>query len=84
MLFDFEQILEIFKPAHQRKYGYYCMPVLAGDRIIARCDLKADRKAGRLDVLATHYEPKARRHAVHGALTRIASALELSLTTTLV
>lgn len=84
MLFDFEQILEIFKPAHQRKYGYYCMPVLAGDRIIARCDLKADRKTGRLDVLATHYEPKARRHAVHDALTRVASALELSLTTTLV
>ena len=79
-LFGFEQVLEIFKPTHQRKYGYYCMPVLAGDKLVARCDLKADRKAGRLDVLATHHEARGSRAAVETALTRYASALRLALT----
>ena len=78
-LFDFERVLEIFKPAQQRKYGYYCMSVLAGDKLVTRCDLKADRKAGRLDVLATHYEARGSRAAVETALTRYASALRLTL-----
>lgn len=78
-LFDFEHVLEIFKPAAERKYGYYCMPVLAGDRLVARCDLKADRKAGRLHVLSTHHETSDSRAAVDSALARYATALELSL-----
>jgi uncharacterized protein YcaQ len=78
-LFEFDQILEIFKPAHERKYGYYCMPVLAGDRLVARCDLKAERKTHRLNVLSIHHEGKGSRAAVHSALTRHANALDLKL-----
>jgi uncharacterized protein YcaQ len=80
-LFGFEQVLEIFKPAPQRVYGYYCLPVLAGDALVARYDLKAHRKAGTLEVLALHYEDEApnstTRQAVRIALARYAESVHL-------
>lgn len=82
-LFDFDQILEIFKPAPQRIYGYYCLPVLAGDQLVARYDLKADRKQGVLNVLSLRFESDpvkgitAAREAARTALERYARALEL-------
>jgi len=59
LLFGFDQVLEIYKPAKDRVYGYYCMPVLAGDRLVARVDLKCDRKAGAIDVLSRRYEDES-------------------------
>jgi uncharacterized protein YcaQ len=57
----FEHVIEMYKPAPQRRYGYYVLPFLWRDRIVARTDLKSERRDGSLVVKAFHLEPGVRR-----------------------
>jgi hypothetical protein len=80
-LFGFAAMLEIFKPAAQRVYGYYCLPVLAGEHLLGRVDLKARLADGVLEVVAAHLEEDtvAARQALATATARYADALQLAL-----
>jgi uncharacterized protein len=59
----FDHLIEVFKPAPRRRYGYYVLPFLWRERIVARADLKSDRAAGALVVRAFHVEDGVRRSA---------------------
>jgi uncharacterized protein len=55
--FDFDYQIECFVPAPKRKFGYFSLPILSGERFIARMDAKADRKKKTLIIHNLHFEP---------------------------
>ena len=60
-IFGFDHVIEVYKPAPQRQYGYYVLPFLWRDRLVGRVDLKSERREGVLVVKALHLEPGTRR-----------------------
>ncbi len=62
-IFGFDHVIEVYKPAPEREYGYYVLPLLWRDRIVGRADLKAERREGALIVKAFHLERGVRRSA---------------------
>jgi len=58
-LFGFDYVWEVYKPAAQRRFGYYTMPILWGDRLVGRFDPKLDRATGTLQILGLWLEDEA-------------------------
>ncbi|MEK6753100.1 MAG: crosslink repair DNA glycosylase YcaQ family protein [Chloroflexota bacterium] len=58
-VFDFEYLWEVYKPAHQRRWGYYTLPILYGDDLVARLDPKLDRTTNTLHILGFWLEDDA-------------------------
>lgn len=82
LLFGFEQAIEVYKPESERKYGYYSLPVLMDDQLIARVDLKAHRKAECLETKSLHFElnppPEQHRRVTRIAISRHANSVGLA------
>ncbi len=72
-VFGFDHLIEVYKPAPQRRYGYYVLPLLWRDRIVGRADLKSERASGELVVKAFHLEDGVR------ASTSLDTAFERAL-----
>jgi hypothetical protein len=77
-VFGFDHVIEVYKRAPERVYGYYVLPLLLGDRFVGRADLKAERAEGVLRVKKFTPEPGVRRR-LDDVLERAAARLARSL-----
>jgi uncharacterized protein YcaQ len=82
-LFEFDYILEMYKPAVKRRWGYFALPVLHHDRLVGKLDAKADRKAGTFTINALHEDVRftmAMRSDVQAEIESLAAWLGLRIT----
>jgi uncharacterized protein len=81
-IFEFDYQLEMYKPAAKRRWGYYALPILYGDRLVGKLDATSDRPAGVLRVNAIHQDmrfTKAMKTAIHQEIESLARFLNLKL-----
>ena len=81
-LFEFDYQLEMYKPAAKRRFGYFALPILHGDRLVGKLDAIADRKAGVLRVNALHEDvafTTTMTAAVHRVIRDLARWLEVDV-----
>ncbi|MBO0823261.1 MAG: YcaQ family DNA glycosylase [Actinobacteria bacterium] len=84
-IFEFDYALEMYKPAAQRRWGYYALPILYGDRLIGKLDAEADRRANVLRINAIHQDVEfttAMTSAVDREIRGLADWLQLHLEVT--
>ena len=81
-IFEFDYLLEMYKPAAKRRWGYYALPILYGDRLVGKLDATADRAEGALVVHAVHEDEPFDAEvaeAVHAEIASLAAWLDLEL-----
>jgi uncharacterized protein YcaQ len=81
-LFEFDYQLEMYKPAAKRRWGYWALPILYGDRLVGKLDAAADRTFGVLRVHAIHEDVpfgRAAAAAVHREIRALSDWLGLDL-----
>jgi uncharacterized protein len=78
-LWNFHYRLEMYVPAAKRRYGYYVIPILRGDRLLGRIEPVHDRRAGRLHVRGVWWEPGVRPVSLEAPLRRLARWLGAEL-----
>jgi uncharacterized protein YcaQ len=81
-LFEFEYQLEMYKPVANRRWGYYALPILYGDRLVGKLDAAADRKAGVLTLNAVHEDvpfTTEMAEAINAEIAALAAWLDLEL-----
>ncbi len=84
-IFQFDYQLEMFKPAAKRRWGYFALPILYGDRLVGKLDATADHKAGVLRVQAIHQDvafDRAMTAAVDDEIEDLARWLDLEVSLT--
>jgi uncharacterized protein YcaQ len=75
----------MYKPAARRRWGYFALPILYGDRLVGKLDASADRKAGVLRINAIHEDltfTPTMSAAVHAEIESLAESLDLEVTPT--
>ena len=81
-IFEFDYLLEMYKPVAKRRWGYYALPILFGDRLVGKLDATADQQAGVLRVTAIHQDvpfTKTMTAAVDREIADLARWLGLSV-----